>query len=37
MNKIIEHRRLSKKEKMILNNHLIKVCRDLHCVETDSD
>lgn len=30
MNQIIEHRRLSKKEKMILTNHLIKVCRDLY-------
>lgn len=30
MNQIIEYRRLSKKEKMILTNHLIKVCRDLH-------
>ena len=36
MNQIIEHRRLSKKEKMILTNHLIKVCRDLHWVDTDS-
>lgn len=37
MNQIIEHRRLSKKENMILTNHLIKVCRDLHWVDTDSD
>lgn len=37
MNQIIEHRRLSKKEKMILTNHLIKVCRDLDWVDTDSD
>ena len=26
MNQIIEHRKLNKKEKMILTNHLIKVC-----------
>ena len=37
MNQIIEHRKLNKKEKMILTNHLIKVCRDLHWIETDSD
>lgn len=37
MNQIIEYRRLNKKEKMILSNHLIKVCRDLHWVETESD
>lgn len=37
MNQIIEHRRPSKKEKMILTNHLIKVYRDLHWVDTDSD
>lgn len=37
MNQIIEQRTLNKKEKIILTNHLIKVCRDLHCVETDSD
>ena len=27
---------LVKKEKMILTNHLIKVCRDLHWIETHS-
>lgn len=37
MNQIIEHRKLNKKEKMILTNHLIKVCRNLHWIETDSD
>ena len=37
MNQIIEHRTLNKKEKTILTNHLIKVCRDLHWIETDSD
>lgn len=37
MNKIIKHRKLSKKEKISLNNHLIKICRNLHWVETESD
>lgn len=37
MNQIIEHRKLNKKEKMILTHHLIKVCRDLYWIETDSD
>lgn len=37
MNQIIEHRRLNKREKMILTNHLIKVCRNLHWIETDSE
>ena len=37
MNQIIEHRTLSKKEKMILTEHLIKVCRNLHWIETDPD
>lgn len=37
MNQIIEQRTLNKKEKIILTNHLIKVCRDLHWVETESD
>lgn len=37
MNQIIEHRTLSKKEKMILTEHLIKVCRNLHWIETDLD
>lgn len=37
MNQIIEHRRLRKKEKMILTNHLIKVCRNLHWIETDPE
>ena len=37
MNQIIEHRILSKKEKMILAEHLIKVCRNLHWIETDPD
>lgn len=37
MNQIIEHRTLSKKEKMILTNHLIKVCRNLHWIETDTE
>lgn len=37
MNQIIEHRTLSKKEKMILTEHLIKVCRNLHCIETDPE
>ena len=35
MNQIIEHRKLNKKKKMILTNHLIKVCRNLHWIETD--
>lgn len=37
MNQIIEHRRLRKKEKMILTNHLIKVCQKLQWIETDMD
>lgn len=37
MNTIIERRTLSKKEKIILTNHLIKVCRELHWIETDPD
>lgn len=37
MNKIIKHRKLSKKEKMSLNDHLIKISRNLHWVETESD
>lgn len=37
MNQIIEHRTLSKKEKMILTEHLIKVCRNLHWIETDPE
>lgn len=37
MNQIIEHRTLSKKEKMILTNHLIKVCRKLYWIETDPE
>lgn len=37
MNQIIKHRTLSKREKMILTEHLIKVCRNLHWIETDSE
>lgn len=37
MNQIIEHRRLSKKEKITLTKHLIKVCRNLHWIKTDPD
>ena len=37
MNQIIEHRTLSKKEKIILTKHLIKVCRNLHWIETNPD
>ena len=37
MNQIIELRTLSKKEKITLTKHLIKVCRNLHWVETDPD
>ena len=37
MNQIIEHRTVSKKEKMILTNHLIKVCRKLYWIETDPE
>ena len=37
MNQIIEHRTLSKREKIILTEHLIKVCRNLHWIETDPE
>ena len=37
MNHLIKHRTLSQKEKMILTEHLIKVCRSLHWIETDPD
>lgn len=37
MNQIIKHRTLSKREKMILTEHLIKVCRNLHWIETDPE
>ena len=37
MNQIIEHRRLSKKEKITLTKHLINVCRKVLWIETDPD
>lgn len=37
MNQIIQHRTLSKREKIILTEHLIKVCRNLHWIETDPE
>lgn len=37
MNQIIKHRTLSKREKIILTEHLMKVCRNLHWIETDSE
>ena len=37
MNQIIKHRILSKKEKMILTKHLIKIRRNLHWIESDPD
>lgn len=37
MNQIIKHRTLSKREKIILTEHLMKVCRNLHWIETDPE
>lgn len=37
MNQIIKHHTLSKREKIILTEHLIKICRNLHWIETDPE
>lgn len=37
MNQIIKHHTLSKREKIILTEHLIKICRNLHWRETNPD